>query len=469
MSLNSALSAGTAGLLANAGALAAIADNIANINTVAYKRSVTRFDPLVKSDSSAASYNAGGVRSNTRQLISQEGLLSSTSSPTDIAVAGSGFFVAATAANVTSASGAYVFTRSGSFLPNEDGDLVNSAGHFLQGWPVQADGSVITNPSDLNQLQSINVSAIGGTAQATTQMQFNANLLNSAAIRAEVVGATYDPTNPLLNLANYDAAGGTGVQPNFVTPVQVFDSQGSLRTINLAFARSTTPNQWHVEIYASPATDVDLGAGLVNGQLATGVVAFTSTGAYDAANSTLPASLSFGAFDDGAPGAGTFNWASATGVAAQTISLDFGGAASTGGLTQSASQSVLNSTVVDGAVFGNLDSVEIQEDGSVIAKFDNGVVRRVFQVPLATFANPNGLQPESGGSYRVTTSSGQFTLQAPGSGSSGLIRAEFLESSTVDLANEFTGLITTQRAYSAASKIITTADEMLEELIRIKR
>jgi len=330
MSLNSALSAGTAGLLANAGALAAISDNIANINTIAYKRSVTRFDPLVKSDSSAASYNAGGVRANTRQLISQEGLLTSTSSPTDIAVAGNGFFVASTTPNVTSSSGSYLFTRSGSFLPDENGDLVNSAGHYLQGWPVLANGTVNANPSDLGKLQSINISAIGGTAQATTQMQFNANLLNSAPIRAEVTGGTYAPATSALNMANYNAALGTGVEPNFVTPVQVFDSQGSLRTINLAFLRSSTPNQWLVEIYASPAADVNLGAGLVDGQLATGVVAFTSTGAYDAANSTLPAALNFGAFDAGVPAAGAFSWASGTGVSSQTISLDFGGASSTG-------------------------------------------------------------------------------------------------------------------------------------------
>lgn len=469
MSLNSALFAGTAGLLANAGALAAISDNIANVNTVAYKRSATLFDPLVKADRSAGIYNAGGVRANSRQLISQQGLLTSTTSSTDVAVAGAGFFVVGDQPNVTSTSGTYLFTRSGSFLPDENGDLVNTAGLYLQGWPVQPDGTVNANPSDLSQVESINVSAIGGTAQATTQLQFNANLRSTDPIRPEVTGGTYDPTNPALNMANYDAAAGTGVEPNFVTSVQIFDSQGSLRTLNFAYLKSTTPNQWNVEIYATPTSDVDTGAGLVNGQLATGTVAFTSSGAFDPLNSTIPAALQFGAFDDPAPGAGQFNWANATGVSGQTIALDFGGPSSTGGLSQLDSPSTLISTTVDGAVFGNLAGVEIDEEGFVVAKFNNGVIRRVYQLPLATFSNPNGLQAESGGSYRVTRNSGQFTLQRPSQGGSGLIQSQALEASNVDLANEFTGLITTQRAYSAASKIITTADEMFDELIRIKR
>lgn len=469
MSLNSALSAGTAGLLANAGALAAISDNIANVNTVAYKRSSTLFDPLVKADSSAAAYNAGGVRSRTRQQISLQGLLTATSSSTDVSVSGGGFFVAGTQPSVTGNSGSYLFTRSGSFLPDENGDLVNSAGFYLQGWPVQDDGSVNANPSDLSQLRSINVSAIGGTAQASTQLQFNANLRATDPIRAEVTAGTYDPTVTGSNMASYDASAGTGVEPNFVTSVQMFDSQGSLRTINFAFLKSSTPNQWNVEAYMSPASDVVTGAGLVDGQLATGVVAFTSSGAFDPANSTLPSALTFGAFDAGAPAAGAVNWASSTGVAAQSLALDFGGPSSTGGLSQLDSPSVLISTAIDGAVFGSLTGVEIDESGSVVAKFNNGVVRKVYQLPLATFANPNGLKAESGGAYRVTTESGQFTLQQAGSGNAGVIVSQALESSNVDLANEFTGLITTQRAYSAASKIITTADEMLEELIRIKR
>ena len=255
MSLNSALSAGTAGLLANAGALAAISDNISNVNTVAYKRSATLFDPLVKVDSTESAYNAGGVHSTTRKLVTNQGLLTSTSSATDIAVNGDGFFVVADQPSVTGSNGTYYFSRSGSFVPDADGNLINTSGHYLQGWPVQEDGTVNANPSDLSQVSPVNIGSIGGTASASTRMEFNANLQSTEPIRAEVAASTYDPTDPTVNMANYDAAAGTGMEPNFVTSVQIFDSQGSLRTINYAFARSNTPNQWHVEISTSDAGD----------------------------------------------------------------------------------------------------------------------------------------------------------------------------------------------------------------------
>ena len=124
---------------------------------------------------------------------------------------------------------------------------------------------------------------------------------------------------------------------------------------------------------------------------------------------------------------------------------------------------------MDGAVFGNLSGVRIDQEGFVVALFDNGIQRQIYQIPTATFVNPNGLQEEQGNAYSVTDESGTFTLKIAGTGGAGSIEANTLEASTVDLADEFTGLIKTQRAYSASTKIITTADEMLEELIRIKR
>ncbi len=469
MSLNSALSAGTSGLIANSGALAAISDNIANVNTTGYKRTITNFDPLVKAASSSIVYNAGGVQAGARQLISSQGLLSSSGSATDLAIAGAGFFVVSSQSTTTGQIDNVLFTRSGSFTPDENGDLQNTAGYYLQGWPVLPDGTVNSNPSDLSVLETVNVGAIGGTAEATSRLQFNANLKGTETIRPQVAGGTYDPTNSSLNMANYNPTAGTGVEPNFVSSVQVFDSQGTLRTLNMAFAKSNTPNQWHTEIYLSPASAVDTGAGLVNGQVATGVVAFTTDGEFDAAGSTIPGALNFGAYNAGAPGAGAFNWASTTGVGAQDIVLDFGGPNSTGGLTQLDSPSVVLSTSVNGSVFGDLAGVDVDANGFVIAKFNNGVVKQVYQIPVSTFINPNGLTPENGGAYRVSNNSGAFTLKSPGTGGAGLMAPKSLESSNVDLATEFTGLITTQRAYSAASKIITTADEMLEELIRMKR
>ena len=129
----------------------------------------------------------------------------------------------------------------------------------------------------------------------------------------------------------------------------------------------------------------------------------------------------------------------------------------------------MNSINPDGATVGNVVGVQIDENGIVSAIFDNSEVRKIAQIGLATFPNPDGLLPVSGNAYRPTIASGEFAVKQPLVGGAGQISSSTLEASTVDLSAEFTGLISTQKAYSASSKIITTADQMLEELINIKR
>jgi flagellar hook protein FlgE len=467
MSINSALLAGASGLLANSSALASISDNIANVNTVGYKRANAVFTPQYESRGGAARYTAGGVGAYARLSISESGLLTAGSSPTDLAISGNGFFVVRDQSDATAAD-AVSFTRAGRFNADASGFLRNDAGKYLSGWPVAADGSVTSNPSDLNALETINLSSIGGAAQATSSVGINANLLASQTISAQE--ATYDPTASATNMAS-----GT-VTPDFQRSIPIYDSQGGVRTITVSLlkqdptgAAPRAANQWWAEIHVTPAADVDIGAGLVDGQVANGVLAFDAEGRIDTTNTTLPASLSFGASSGAAPGAAGYKWATDAGIAAQNLALDFGSPAAPGGFTQFDSPSTLLSTNVDGSAFGNFAGVDIDDGGNVFAKFTNGIVRRIYQVPIATFVNPDGLQAESGGSYTVTPDSGAFTLGSAGLGNAGNIAASTLENSNVDLATEFTGLITTQRAYSASSKIITTADEMLDEAIRMKR
>ncbi len=467
MSLNSALAAGASGLLANSNALAAISDNIANVNTIAYKRTTTSFAPLVETQGNSNTYSAGGVSSNSRQLVSEQGLLQSSSSATDIAISGSGFFVVTEKAQNLDITDPRLFTRNGAFTPDENGDLRNTAGFYLQGWPVQADGSVNPDPTDVTALETVNVSAIGGTAEATSRMQVNANLQSGTPANPNI--GTYNSTT------NNMATG--AVTPDFQSSVQMFDSQGNLRAVNFAFIKTANPNEWLAEVYVTPAANVTNTNPLANGQLATGTVTFTSSGVFDPGASTLPTQLAIGAFDGtapldplGNPIATNVDWAAGTGVAAQVISLDLGGPNSTGGITQLSTVSTLLSSSVDGSAFGALDGVQIDDSGEVLARFTNGVIRKVYQLPVATFLNPDGLQTQrSGGALVVSQDSGQFTLQEAGIGGAGAISPNSLENSTVDLANEFTGMIITQRAYSAASRVITTADEMLDELIRIIR
>ena len=484
MSINSALLAGVSGLTANSAALAAISQNIANVNTVGYKRTAGEFQTVINSQSQGAGYSAGGVLSTARHYTSQAGQLQRTTSATDLGIAGQGFFVVTEKPENLQVTDSRLFTRAGAFTVDNLGYLKNTAGLYLQGWPVDAEGNIATDPSDLNRLRTINVGSVGGTAEATTRIQLNANIKSSQLVSAEATDAAATPVganayNPATNsMAMWDPETGAGVKPDFELTIPVSDSKGGQRTIAISFLKSTVPNQWYSEIRAIPASDVVTGAGLTNGQLKTGLVAFTQDGRLDTdamaamgAAALFPdpsaASLTFGASDSAAPAAGGFKWAPGLGIDDQSLAFDL--SASAGGLTQYDSASVVQAVLTNGTAFGNLSEVKIDDTGFVTAIFDNGVTRQIAQIALATFPSPDSLSQTSGNAYRVSQGSGTYNLKAAGSGGAGLIGASQLEASTVDLSAEFTGLITTQRAYSASSKIITTADQMLEELINIKR
>lgn len=457
MSIYGALSAGVSALQANSSALGLISDNIANANTIGYKRNQYTFSTLV-TDAATSDYSPGGVRSGNRALMAQQGLLQASQSPTDISISGNGFFVVSPAPTSGASTDRYLFTRAGSFTKDASGYLRNVGGFYLEGWPVQANGTVTANPSDLTQLQTINLENLGGTAQPTTTMTINANLNANTPISAAAANAptTYTPTNSAINMAS------GAVTPDFTRTIQVFDSQGGVRSVTLSMLKSSTANVWDAEIY-SP--DITNSGALVNGQIATGKIAFTANGLLDTANTTLPSTLTIGASGSGAGAA----WSSGLGIAGQSVTLNLGAAGAAGGFTQFAGASSLISSSVNGAIFGSLSGVKIDEKGFVTALFDNGIERQIFQIPVATFINPDGLKPETGNAFTVTQESGPFNLKIANTNGAGKVEGSALEASTVDIAQEFTNLITTQRAYSASTKIITTADDMLQELIQIKR
>lgn len=461
MSINSAMLAGVSGLVSNGSALAAISDNIANVNTVAYKRNQVNFSNVVTSQAVKGRYSAGGVQATTHSYVSQQGLIQAASSPTDLGISGDGFFVATTKGAGVTASDARVFTRSGSFSVDADGFLVNDAKLYLQGWPVASDGTVDTSPSDLTKMTSINIKNVGVAVKPTTNVLINANL-DKRPNTASAGDATY-VANTVASMADYADDPATGTKPDFTMEMNVVDSTGGIHKLAMAFLKSSAnPNEWHAEIYAIPKTDVDV-AGRP-GQLMSGLVKFNADGSFDQTNTTL-----FGgagnapAISLDASGGTQPNWADALGIDASAIDLDLTK------LSQYASSSVVNSVNPDGATVGNVVGVEVDSDGFVSAIFDNSEVRKIAQIGLATFPNADGLMAISGNAYRASIQSGDFAIKQPKSGGAGQIAASTLEASTVDLSAEFTGLISTQKAYSASSKIITTADQMLEELINIKR
>ena len=357
MSLYSALYAGVSGLGAQSSAMATVADNITNINTVGYKGAEADFRSLVTDGSMSGNYSAGGVAAAPRAMISKQGLL-------------------------------------------------------------QASGGLT------------------GTAAATTRLQARANLQST---QAPFTGA----------YAAGDMATGA-LEPHFSRTFEIYDAQGGGHHITMGFVK-TAPNQWVAEIYGDPAEVT-----AANGLLASGNVAFNPDGSLDLANSS-PALF------------GTLNVAWTNQAGSSPIELNLGSQDGLDGLTQFGSASALIASSSDGGMLNNLVSVEVNKDGLVSAIFDDGTSRGVFQLPMATFANPDGLTSLPGNAYGVSQKSGNVVVGRPGELGSGSISAGTLEASTVDLAQEFTNMIRFQRAYSASSKIITTVDDMLQEVSGLKR
>ncbi|HEY8616441.1 flagellar hook-basal body complex protein [Phenylobacterium sp.] len=464
MSINSAMLAGVSGLVANSSALAAVSDNIANVNTTAYKRSQVNFGSVVTAQM-AGRYSAGGVQGSTRQFISQQGLVQAATSPTDLAISGDGFFVTTQKATNLTSGDARLFTRSGSFTVDADGYLMNDARLFLQGWPIQANGTFDINPSDIGKLAPINVRGLTSAVAPTSEISVGANLYKDQPVSAGA--ATWDTTTN--SMAQY-AIDGTGTRPDFTIELNVVDSTGGNRKLAMAFLRddggATPPiaNQWRAEIYAIPATDVESNVG-APGLLKHGYVRFDNNGRLDM--SATGTDL-FGTPADpriilDASGTATpVRWADGLGIAAQTVELDLAK------LQQMSMPSTVTQVTSNGAGVGNVVGVQVDAEGVVTAVFDNSQVRKIAKIAIATFPNADGLTAVSGNAYRASGKSGGYLLKEPGVGA-GQISPQSLEASTVDLSAEFTGLIQTQKAYSASSRIITTADQMLEELINIKR
>lgn len=433
MSLYTALFAGVSGLSAEASAMASVADNISNINTIGYKNVDSQFSTLVGDGRVSSSYSAGGVTVAPRALISKQGQLGASTSATDMGINGQGFFVTRAGAD---ASSPVALTRAGSFAPDKMGFLKNTAGLFLQGWRLDATGGY-TNTGNVEALEPIRVSDLSGTAVATTKISMRANFQNTTPVKTGAYAAG-------------DMAAGT-TPADFSNPIDVYDAQGGTHRLTLSVMKRG-PNEWVGEIYAVPATDVASAGGL----LSSGAIKFNPDGSLDKAGSD-PAFF--------AP----LTPAWTNGAASLPIALGFGDDKGVNGFSQFGGISSVDNKSIDGGQLGNIASISISDKGIVSAVFDNGSTRPVFQLPIATVPNPNGMTRVSGNAFEVSEQSGAFSINPPGASGAGKIEGFKLEASTADLAQEFTNMIRFQRAYSAASKIITTVDDMLQEVSNLKR
>ncbi len=422
-SMNIAVSA----LNGQSAAVSAISNNLANSSTTGYKTTTASFATMVSGSGSYTNFTGAGVKVDPTQSLTTQGTLVGTENSTDMGIDGEGFFVVA----ANSTSNIFYYTRAGDFTTDEDGYLVNSAGWYLQGYPTDRDGVVTTSTSAAG-LQAINVDDYAGTAAATTKLEVQAVLPAEAA-----VGDVY------------------------TVDAEVFDSLGVSHTLTLSYTKTGT-NAWELSV-ADPVmstTGVASGTSTVNG-VAGGTAAITFD---DDGTLLTPATLSIG----------VTGWT--TGAGDSTIAYNAGTIGKTDGLSQYGSSDsntdpdiTLKAVVQDGLRFGEFVSVSVDEDGTVSANFDNGVSYSIYKIPLATFANTNGLEAKTGTVFSQSIRSGTANLVEADSGSTGAILSGEIESSTTDTASEFSKMIVAQQAYSAASEIISTVSDMYDTLIAAKR
>jgi flagellar hook protein FlgE len=241
------------------------------------------------------------------------------------------------------------------------------------------------------------------------------------------------------------------VTPDFTSTVNVYDGQGGTQPVQFSFVK-TAANTWAYEAsYAGDSANISS-----TNPIAEGTISFNPDGSLataDASASTPTGTLSL-----------NIPWSTTSGLSPQTVSVNLGTVGGTDGITQFNAASTTNGTTVDGSPYGSVTGVSIGTDGTVTAQFSNGLSQAVFKIPLATFTNPNGLTQLNGNAYGATANSGTANINAADSGGTGGIQSQSLEGSTVDLASEFTNLIVTQRAYSASARVITTTDQMLQQL-----
>jgi len=433
MTISSALNAGVSGLNVNASRLATIADNISNSATPGYKRAETDFAAVTLAQSKGR-YTAGGVTVSTFRNVTRQGSLTTTSNPMDIAIAGRGMLPVTTTASLALQSGdnPLLLTTTGSFQPDKNGILTSQNGLALMGWPAASDGTIPAQPRDSAAgLEPVYVKLNQFAANPTDQIGLSANLPATATR----TGATGDP----LDIS-----------------MEYFDNLGTTQTMTARFV-PTIPvvgqsNSWTMQI-------IDRATGTA--PIAEFALNFNDTPT--TGGSVASVTPNFGGTYDPLTGKVAVNFASGP------VEINVGTPGSTQGLTQMSSEFAPIALTKNGAPTGNLTGVEIDENGYVVANYDSGFTRTIYQVPLVDVPNPNGLNALSNQTFSLSQDSGAFYLWDAGSGPTGTTVGYAREESTTDIAGELTSLIQTQRAYSSNAKVIQTVDEMLQETTNIKR
>lgn len=411
-----AIYTGVTGLTAHQQAVDVIANNIANVDTTGYKSGRANFQAALSQTLQAASYGTGSSGSTNPVQVGlgvEVGSIDNIMTQGDLESTGNTLDVAINGNGffvLGDSTGQYV-TRSGVFSLNDAGQLVSTAtGMTVLGWQADPSTGVLPNSESITNDSSITIPiGVMSIAQATQNVSYEANLDASAA-----VGDTVD------------------------TSVYVYDSLGNQHEVDITFTK-TADNTWS---WAASSPDAD-----PNVAGSSGTLEFTADG--QIINSSFDLSLSL---------------------------LDTGGATSPlnctlscAGITQLSGDSDVQAVSQDGVEKGTLESVSIDSEGVITGAFSNGLSRTIGQIALARFANEAGLTAVGNSLWQASAASGPTATVRPGTAGTGTLSSGYLEQSNVDLASEFADLIVTQRGFQASSRVITTADEMLQDLLTLKR
>jgi flagellar hook protein FlgE len=410
MSFSTALS----GLAANNTALDVVGNNLANLNTTGFKADEIQFKDILGESSGSTQIGAGVATSGT-SLDFTQGSIEPTSGALDAAIEGNGLFV------VKDASGSTLYTRAGSFKFDGTGTLVTATGEQVQGWTA-VNGVLNTN----GNIGNISSTAIASQPPiATTNMNMTANL---------------------------DASASVGTV--FSSPLQVVDSLGVTHVLTYTFTK-TGSNAWSYDI-SIPGEDITGGTAGVPKSLANGNLTFDSAG-----NLKTPAA--------GAP----VNVKTTTGLVSGGNDLNVNWSLyspdGTGLITQFAQTSAASATSQDGVQAAQLTGITLGDGGTLMATFSSGKQIPIAQVALAAIGNPDSLVSAGDNNFQLGTTTLTPTVGLPNTGNRANILGGSLESSTVDLAKEFTNLIIYQRGYQANAKVITTQDQIDQVLLAIKQ
>ncbi|MBU4528961.1 MAG: flagellar hook protein FlgE [Hoeflea sp.] len=421
MSLYGMMSTGASGMNAQANRLSTVADNIANANTTGYKKASVEFSSLVLPGTNS-SYNSGAVQTDVRYAISQPGTLAFTTSTTDLAIDGDGFFI------VQDSNGVPFLTRAGSFVPDGDGNLVNAAGYTLLGYDYES-GVPAPVVNGFDGLVPVNISSGSLAANASTLGIFSANL---------------DAGKDIVAAADLPSTNSATAEYSHKSSLVAYDNLGGEVLLDFYYTKSGA-NTWEVTVYdragATPGTSFPYAAG---------ALLQTETLTFDPLNKGLLAA------------------ASPTDIALTVP----GGAALTVDLSEM-TQLDYAFTVQKGDVNGNAPSavtdVVISEDGTIYAKQENGELKPLYRIALASVSSPDKLRPLAGNVYQQGVDSGVITTGFAGSSGFGKIVSSALESSNVDMAQELTDMIASQRSYTANSKVFQTGSDLMDVLVNLKR